>query len=66
MALHSDTERTFTTVTVPADPDVADVHDRIPLILKPRDWPTWLGETEGDPTTLLLTLLPGARCGSGL
>ena len=25
----------------------------VPVILEPGDWPTWLGEVEGDPTTLL-------------
>ena len=23
------------------------------MILEPQDWPTWLGEVEGDPTALL-------------
>ena len=29
------------------------VHDRMPVILEPADWPTWLGEAEGEPGTLL-------------
>ena len=47
--------RTFAIVTVPANPDVADLHDRMPLVLEERDWPAWLAETEGDPSTLLRT-----------
>ena len=29
------------------------IHDRMPVIVEPDDWPLWLGEVEGDPTTLL-------------
>jgi putative SOS response-associated peptidase YedK len=25
----------------------------MPVILEPGDWPAWLGETEGDPASLL-------------
>jgi putative SOS response-associated peptidase YedK len=25
----------------------------MPVILEQQDWPTWLGEVEGDPATLL-------------
>jgi putative SOS response-associated peptidase YedK len=32
---------------------VGELHDRMPVILEPEDWPTWLGEVEGDPATLL-------------
>jgi putative SOS response-associated peptidase YedK len=32
---------------------VGELHDRMPVILEPEDWPTWLEEVEGDPTTLL-------------
>ena len=30
----------------------------MPVIIEPADWSVWLGETEGDPTTLLK---PGAE-----
>ena len=29
------------------------LHDRMPVILEPADWPVWLGEVEGDPSALL-------------
>jgi putative SOS response-associated peptidase YedK len=29
------------------------IHDRMPVVLEPADWPAWLGETEGDPSHLL-------------
>jgi hypothetical protein len=32
---------------------MAELHDRMPVILEPGDWPAWLGETEGDPASLL-------------
>lgn len=31
-------------VTTAANPDIAALHDRMPLILDPGDWPLWLGE----------------------
>jgi putative SOS response-associated peptidase YedK len=45
--------RSFTIVTCPANPLVAALHDRMPVILDPADWPLWLGETEGDFAALL-------------
>ena len=32
---------------------MAPIHNRMPLMLEPADWPVWLGEEEGDPTALL-------------
>jgi putative SOS response-associated peptidase YedK len=32
---------------------VAEIHDRMPLVLDEEDWPLWLGEVEGDPAGLL-------------
>jgi putative SOS response-associated peptidase YedK len=34
--------QTFTIVTCPPVPGIADVHDRMPLILPPADWSGWL------------------------
>jgi putative SOS response-associated peptidase YedK len=45
--------RTFAIITVPASPDVAELHDRMPLMLEQRDWPAWLGEVKADPGGLL-------------
>jgi putative SOS response-associated peptidase YedK len=45
--------RTFVIVTTDANAEMAVLHDRMPVVLEPADWPLWPGETEGDPTTLL-------------
>jgi putative SOS response-associated peptidase YedK len=45
-------ERTFATLTVPANASVAFVHDRMPLILEQQDIERWLG-SEDDPCDLL-------------
>ncbi len=37
---------TFVQVTTPANPLIAKITDRMPAILKPEDWPVWLGETD--------------------
>ena len=34
---------TFTIITCPANEAVAPIHDRMPLMLAPEDWATWLG-----------------------
>jgi putative SOS response-associated peptidase YedK len=45
-------ERTFATITVPANAAVAPVHDRMPLVLDKQDIDRWLG-TEEDPRDLV-------------
>lgn len=45
--------RSFAIVTTPANTDVAELHDRMPLVLEANDWSLWLGEAEGDPAALL-------------
>ncbi len=45
--------RTFAIVTTAANAEMAEPHDRMPVILEPADWPAWLGEVEGDPASLL-------------
>ena len=40
--------RTFAIVTTDANELVADIHDRMPLILAPGDYVRWLGE-QPDP-----------------
>ena len=37
-------ERTYCIVTVEATGTVAEIHDRMPLVLEQADWPLWLGE----------------------
>jgi putative SOS response-associated peptidase YedK len=46
-------ERTFTIVTTRASRDVAELHDRMPVMVESEDWSLWLGEADGDPATLL-------------
>jgi putative SOS response-associated peptidase YedK len=45
--------RTFAIVTTTANEQMSALHERMPVILEPADWPGWLGETEVDPVTLL-------------
>jgi hypothetical protein len=44
--------RTFAIITTDANELVADIHDRMPLILAPGDYARWLGE-EPDPRDLM-------------
>jgi putative SOS response-associated peptidase YedK len=45
--------RTFAIVTTDANGADGRLHGRMPVILEPEDWPTWLGQVEGDPAGLL-------------
>jgi putative SOS response-associated peptidase YedK len=45
--------RTFTIVTTNANPMLRPIHERMPVILEPVDWPAWLGEVDSDAATLL-------------
>ena len=45
--------RSFAIITTAANGDMAWLHERMPLILEPADWPLWLGETEGDHAALM-------------
>jgi putative SOS response-associated peptidase YedK len=45
--------RSFAIITTAANATMAKLHERMPVILESADWPVWLGEAEGDPTTLL-------------
>ncbi len=45
--------RTFTIITTNANATMAELHDRMPVIIEEKDWPIWLGEVEGDPAALL-------------
>jgi putative SOS response-associated peptidase YedK len=52
-ASEGDVLRTFAIITTQANASMAALHDRMPAILEPADWPAWLGEAEGDPVALL-------------
>ena len=45
--------RTFTILTTIANAAMRPLHERMTVILEPKDWPLWLGETPGDPMALL-------------
>jgi putative SOS response-associated peptidase YedK len=51
--------RTFTIVTTTPNTAVADLHDRMPVILADGSWERWLGgESRADPSELLAMLQP--------
>jgi putative SOS response-associated peptidase YedK len=43
----------FTILTTAANATMRALHERMPVVLDPADWPVWLGEAEGDPTDLM-------------
>jgi putative SOS response-associated peptidase YedK len=45
--------RSFVILTTDAGPDVAMLHERMPVIVEAADWPLWLGEAEGDAAEVL-------------
>jgi len=45
--------RSFTIVTTAANDALRPIHERMPLILEPADWPAWLGETPDDAARML-------------
>ena len=46
--------RTFAVITTAANELVADIHDRMPVIVPPAAYDRWLSPTEPDPRDLLL------------
>ena len=51
-----ETLRTFATLTTEANPTLALIQDRMPVIIERADWPLWLGEADGDVAALLRPL----------
>jgi hypothetical protein len=45
--------RSFTILTTAPNAEMAELHDRMPVILERQDWSIWLGEAEGDHAVLL-------------
>jgi putative SOS response-associated peptidase YedK len=45
--------QTFATITTDANNLLAQIQDRMPVIIERVDWPLWLGEADGDVTALL-------------
>ncbi len=49
---------TFAIVTVPAEPGLERVHDRMPLVLATDDWDDWLDPTLTEPDAVRALLVP--------
>ncbi len=45
-------------LTVAANPDVAPVTERMPVLLEPSDWPAWLDASAGKSTSIMKLLAP--------
>jgi putative SOS response-associated peptidase YedK len=50
--------RSFAIVTTAPNALVAELHDRMPVILGQENWPAWLGETPANPGQLKALLAP--------
>src|SRR5713101_201935 len=55
---NDETIRSFTIVTTTPNALCADLHNRMPVILPPETWSTWLGEESADPDELQALLVP--------
>ncbi|MGQ0744060.1 MAG: SOS response-associated peptidase [Acidimicrobiales bacterium] len=49
---------TVAIVTTEANPDVAEVHRRMPVVVGPQDWDRWLDRTLTDPAQLADVMTP--------
>jgi putative SOS response-associated peptidase YedK len=50
--------RSFTIVTTTPNELCAELHNRMPVVLKPETWPAWLGEQPATLTDLKAMLAP--------
>lgn len=50
--------RSFTIVTTTPNELCAELHNRMPVVLKPAVWPVWLGEEPADVPHLKAMLAP--------
>ena len=50
--------RSFTIVTTEPNALCAELHNRVPVVLGPETWPTWLGEEPDDARELKGLLVP--------
>jgi len=48
-----ETQATCAIVTVAANQNLSAIHHRMPVVLEPKDWPMWLGETGKGAATLM-------------
>ena len=51
--------RTFAILTTSANATMRQLHERMPVILEPEDWPAWLGEVSANPANLLRAAADG-------
>jgi putative SOS response-associated peptidase YedK len=52
------TIRSFTIITTRANSLIAQIHDRMPVIVPPDRWPAWLGEAAAAEHELKAMLVP--------
>ncbi len=50
--------RSFTIATTKPNALCAELHNRMPVVLRPEAWPVWLGDEPADPTHLKTLLAP--------
>jgi putative SOS response-associated peptidase YedK len=50
--------RSFAIVTTTPNELCAELHNRMPVVLKPETWPVWLGEEPADASSLKALLAP--------
>ena len=50
--------RSFAIITTTPNELCAQLHNRMPVVLKPEAWPVWLGEEAGAPSDLKAVLAP--------
>jgi putative SOS response-associated peptidase YedK len=50
--------RSFAIITTMRNELCAELHNRMPVVLKPERWPEWLGEEPADPRQLKALLAP--------
>ena len=48
-----ETTRTFCIITTEPNALMVPIHDRMPVVLEPADWPVLLGEADGGPAAPL-------------
>jgi putative SOS response-associated peptidase YedK len=52
--------RSFTIITTTPNDLCGELHNRMPVILPPETWPTWIGEEPAEPDQLKSLLVPYA------
>jgi putative SOS response-associated peptidase YedK len=50
--------RSFTIITCPPNELCGQIHNRMPMILPPKEWPLWLGEEAVEPEPAKAVLRP--------